>query len=91
MDYASEFLGTFALVAVVLFTGNPVAIVLTLLAVIYISIAMNGKGLINPAVSLAVYLKGDISDSQTALYVAAQIAGAVVAALLYSKYKMNNP
>lgn len=88
MEYVAEFVGTFVFVSVILFTGNPVAIAVTLLAMIYFT-SIASKGSVNPAVSLSLFMKGDLSGKQLGLYIISELAGAAVAAVVfnYVKYK----
>jgi glycerol uptake facilitator-like aquaporin len=82
----AEFLGTFVLVAAILFTGKPLFIAAGFL----IAIAMVGPlsgGHINPAVSLAMVLKGDLPWTELPQYIMAQIAGALLALALYKGIK----
>merc|ERR1719189_462347 len=82
----AEFVGTFFLVLTVGVSAvkgdalAPLTIGLVLGIQIYTFGAVSG-GLFNPAVTLAVFLsgRGKISPKDAALYVAVQIAGAIVA------------
>jgi aquaporin Z len=72
----AEFLGTFLLLTAIFYTGNFLAIGLTLAVVIFLFGNISG-GHVNPAVSLAMYIKGSLSVTELVLYIAAQSAGAV--------------
>lgn len=72
----AEFLGTFLLLTAIFYTGNFLAIGLTLAIVIFLFGNISG-GHVNPAVSLAMYLKGSLSVQELILYTVAQSAGAV--------------
>ena len=74
----AEFVGAFALLTAILFTGNWLAIGMTLAGVILI-IGETSGGHVNPAVSLAMYLKGAISVTELVSYSVAQCAGAASA------------
>lgn len=74
-----EAIGTFFLVLAVLTTANPLAIGLTLAAMVYSAGHISG-GHFNPAVSLAVWLRGKLSTLQLAYYMGAQMVGAFLAA-----------
>jgi glycerol uptake facilitator-like aquaporin len=76
-----EAIGTFFLVLAFGFTGNPIAIGIILMALIYIGSPISGSHF-NPAVSFAFFLKKKIKGVQLAGYVVAQLAGAVIAAYL---------
>ena len=79
---AAEFVGTFALLTAILFTGNWLAIGMTLAGVILI-IGETSGGHINPAVSFAMFLKGAISTTELISYSVAQCAGAASALAVY--------
>jgi aquaporin Z len=75
--YASvaEFLGTFLLISVIAFIGNPYAIGAGLTLAILLVGAVSG-GHFNPAVSLWAYMSGKISSTVLASYVVAQLSAA---------------
>lgn len=80
--YAMEFLGTFFLVlAIGLTEGDPLAIGLMLTAMVYAGGHVSG-GHYNPAVTLAVFLRGIMSRSLVPGYMLAQLCGAVIASFL---------
>jgi aquaporin Z len=71
----AEFVGTFALVLSVLMTAcNPIAVGGSL-AIIIALIGKVSGGHVNPAVSLAMLLKGSLSQEKAMAYVLSQIAG----------------
>ena len=85
--YLAELLGTFVLVgvgsmAILSSDGNVVAISfgfgLALLAAIYMFGSVSG-GHVNPAVTLAMMLRGQISGADLVGYIVAQLAGALLA------------
>jgi len=78
----TELIGTFFLVMVVAFTGNPMAIGAVLMVLVYGGGHISG-GHFNPAVTLGVFLKGKISKDESLRYVGAQFVGAILAALAY--------
>src|SRR3954467_3258335 len=94
--YICEFIGTFFLVFVV---GNtvinggegvipPLAIGATLMVMIFATGHISG-GHLNPAVTLAVWLRGKCSTKDVPGYMIAQIAAGVVAAFLVLAMKGN--
>lgn len=83
-QYASEFFGTFILVLAIVMFGQPLLIAAAFLAAILLTGPYSG-GHINPAVTLAMLFKGDISFAVAAPYILAQMAGAL-AAIQVSKY-----
>jgi len=86
-NYLTEFIGTFFLVltaALTLMNGTPfapLAIGSALMIMVYMGGHVSGAHY-NPAVSLAVLLRGKISFSEFLAYAGSQIAGATVAALI---------
>lgn len=78
-----EFLGTFFLAAIVAFTGHPLAIGMLLMAMVYCGGHISGAHY-NPAVTLAIYLRGLMSAQQAALYMLAQTIGAACAAFFFN-------
>ena len=86
-NYLTEFIGTFFLVltaALTLMNGTPfapLAIGSALMIMVYMGGHVSGAHY-NPAVSLAVLLRGKITFSEFLYYAASQIAGATVAALV---------
>jgi len=93
-EFVSEFVGTFALTfiggAAIIQTRNAdagvglveVALAHGLIYFAMISVFMKTAGHFNPAVSLGLLVTGRITSLQTAIYIAGQFAGAIIAALL---------
>jgi aquaporin Z len=83
-NYLTEFIGTFFLVLTIGLTvlgGTPLAIGCSLMIMVYMGGHVSG-GHYNPAVSLAVFLRGKMTSSAELIrYWVAQIVGAIVAAL----------
>ena len=77
-EYLVEFLGTFIFLSVIIVTGNPIAIGLTLTAVIYFGGSVSG-GHFNPAVNLLMLLNKKINMTQFIGQTVAQLLGAVAA------------
>lgn len=78
----AEFLGTFFLVTVVAFTGNPLAIGAVLMILVYSCGHISGAHF-NPAVTFAFFLRKKISLNESLSYILVQFAGAIFAAGLY--------
>lgn len=79
-----EFIGTFFLVLVIsLSEGNPLAIGAVLIALVYTGGYISGAHY-NPAVTLAVLLRGKIEADEAVKYTVVQIMGATVGALVYN-------
>ncbi len=80
--YLIEFIGTFFLVLTVALTGNPIAIGLVLVAMVYMGGYISGAHY-NPAVSTTLYLQKKL-DSKTYLkYVVTQLIAAMAAAFAF--------
>jgi aquaporin Z len=84
--YITEFIGTFFLVLAVGLGGNPLAIGAALMVMIYAGGHISG-GHYNPAVTLAVLIRGRITTSDALVYMGSQLAGAVAAALIVGVFK----
>ena len=82
--FIAEFIGTLALVYVILATGQPLAIGLALALIIMIIGGISG-GHVNPAVSFAMYLGGKLSQEDLIPYIIAQISGGIVALELHKR------
>ncbi len=87
--YIIEFVGTFIFLSVIIATGNPMAIVITLLAMIYFGGSISG-GHFNPAVTSMFLTKGDISIIDAIVYISAQILGGICAYFFYSRIAKKN-
>jgi aquaporin Z len=85
--YITEFIGTFFLVLIILVSGHPVsplqplAIGSILMVMIFAGGHVSG-GHYNPAVTLAIWLRGKITMGEAIPYMIAQIVGGIVAAFL---------
>ncbi len=81
--YLVEFIGTFFLVMAVVLAANtqgnlaPLAIGATLMVMIYAGGHISG-GHFNPAVSVAVYLRGKLDRGDLLPYIASQIFGGII-------------
>jgi len=86
-SYLTEFIGTFFLVLTVCLTVigavpmAPLAIGASLMIMVYMGGHVSG-GHYNPAVSLAVLLRGKLPATEFLAYVVSQVGGAVAAALI---------
>ena len=83
--YITEFIGTFFLVLVVALTGNAAAIGVVLMVMIFAGGHISG-GYYNPAVTLAVLIRGKVTAYDAGVYIIVQLLAAVVAALIAMWY-----
>jgi aquaporin Z len=83
--YITEFIGTFFLVLVVALTGNAAAIGVTLMIMVFAGGHISGAHY-NPAVTLAVLIRGKVTSQDAIFYMVVQIIAAIVAALLAKWY-----
>jgi aquaporin Z len=81
-----EFLGTVLLVFVVLSTGHWAAIGLALAVAVFLGGNISG-GAYNPAVAVALYMKKSLSMNDLAMYIVAEVLGAIVAFYVYQNVK----
>lgn len=79
----AEFLGTFALLCSIFFTGNALIIGLTLAVIIWAIGDISGAH-VNPAVSFAMYVKGSLTMVEYLLYSGAQFLGGILAYYTYN-------
>ena len=81
--FVMELIGTFFLTVAISLTGNPLAIGLMLMAMIYVGGHVSG-GHYNPAISLAVWMRGKLHTNDLACYVVAQTVGALLGFWLFT-------
>lgn len=81
-DLLVEFIGTFVFLSVILAVGEPIPIVVALLAAIYFA---KGKSManFNPAISTMLFAKGDMGLEKYIGYLVAQILGGLTALVFY--------
>lgn len=77
-SYIMEAIGSFFLVLVFGFTGDPLAVGLTLMALVYMGSQVSGAHY-NPAVSLAFFLKRELNALDLFGYVFSQLLGGFLA------------
>jgi glycerol uptake facilitator-like aquaporin len=78
-----ELLATFIFVLIALVTKNPYIIALTLLIILLAS----SKLIVNPSVSIGAMLSDELTSADGLIIVGAEIAGALLAGLLYLELK----
>jgi aquaporin Z len=69
------------LVLVIGLTGNPIAVGIIITVIVYIGIHISGAHY-NPAVSIAMLIRGTVTLKETIYYIFSQLLGAVVAAFI---------
>jgi aquaporin Z len=79
--YITEFIGTFFLVLTIALSGEPLAIGAALMVMVFAGGHVSGAHY-NPAVTLAVLLRGRITLNEALIYMGSQLIGAAVAALI---------
>jgi len=82
LPLVAEFFGTFALLMAIFVTGNAFVIGGTLAVLVLLLGDVSGSH-VNPAVSLAMLLKGAISSTEFVSYSVVQLAGAAAAYYAY--------
>lgn len=80
--YIIEFIGTFFLVLVIGLSQNPFAIGSILMVMVYMGGHISGAHY-NPAVTLAILMRGKIVLKDAVIYWIVQLLGAFIAALMY--------
>jgi len=79
----AEFFGTLAFVLSIFFSGgSPIIIGVALVIVLYLS-GKSNPGHVNPAISVAMYVKGDISFEEMVHYITAQMLGGISSVYIY--------
>jgi len=82
-SYVAEYLGTFFFILSVFASGgNPLVIGAALALVVFLIGAQSGSH-VNPAISFAMILNGDLSATEAIGYVMAQLAGGASAFYAY--------
>lgn len=77
-----EFMGAFFIMFAIAFCGHPLAIGLIYMAMIFVASNISGAHF-NPAVSLAMWIRGVLPTKQLPYYMIAQTLGATAAAALF--------
>jgi aquaporin Z len=83
--YITEFIGTFFLVLVMALTGNAAAIGVVLMVMVFAGGHISGAHY-NPAVTLAVLMRGKVSSQDAIVYMIVQIIAAAIAAFVARWY-----
>jgi aquaporin Z len=80
--YSIEFLGTFFLLLISALADNPIAIGVGLAVLCYIGGHISGAHY-NPAVSIAMVIRGEINKVECGKFILSQVLGAVFASFVY--------
>ena len=81
-QYLMEFIGTMFLVLVIGLNSNPIAVGAILIAMVYIGWHISGAHY-NPAITLAVWIRGKIDLKNAVAYIFAQLLGAFAASIVF--------
>ena len=76
LPIVAEFIGTFALIFAILFTGHWAIVGATLAIIVFLLGDISG-GHFNPVVSIVAFIKGNIDTFKLATYIVAQTSGAI--------------
>ena len=87
-NYITEFIGTFFLVLTIGLTGNPLAIGVMLMVMVYMGGHISGAHY-NPAVSIAMIYRGLLTIKEAINYILSQLAGAILAAFAVNWLDLN--
>ena len=79
-NYITEFIGTFFLVLTIGLTGDPLAIGVMLMVMVYMGGHISGAHY-NPAVSIAMIFRGLLTTKEAINYILSQLIGAFLAAI----------
>lgn len=86
IQYLTEFIGTFIFLSVIIITGNPLAIGLTLSAMVWFGSRVSGAHF-NPAVNLLMLIDKRLSLGVFVGQTIAQLLGAIAAYWYYKQLK----
>ena len=86
VSLVAEFLGTFLLVLSVLASGSNAYVIGATLAVVILLTGKLSGGHVNPAISLAMYVKGGLSLNELFGYVSSQSLGAIASLYAYRAF-----
>lgn len=83
LSYIVEFLGTFLFASVVVATGQPLLIALSLLLIMLLGQASSGAHF-NPALSVMFWAKGALTNVDLLGYIVAQVLGGIGALTVFN-------
>jgi glycerol uptake facilitator-like aquaporin len=73
-----EFVGTFLMICVILGTNKVIPMAIAFAAVKYWGIPISG-GFYNPALTISYYLRGNITSTETIIFILVQLLAAICA------------
>lgn len=87
-EVLAEIIGTFFFVSIIMSVGGaavltPLSIGLGLAGAIW-AVSKVSLGSLNPAVSIMLYLRGDLDATRTVAYIIAEVIGAILAFMWWS-------
>jgi aquaporin Z len=82
----AEFLGTFLLTLSVIASGGNAWIIGGTLALVVLLIGSMSGAHVNPAISVAMFLKGALSNQELAAYIGVQVLGGAAALYAYNAF-----
>jgi len=85
-QYLAEFLGTLLLMMSILASGGNAVVVGIALTIGLFFTSRTSGGHLNPAVSLAMYMKGTLTGANTGAYIVSQVLGAVTALYVFKMF-----
>lgn len=83
--YLTELIGTFFLVLTIGMSANPIAIGSILMVMVYMGGNISGAHY-NPAVTLAILIRGKINAKDAGIYMVFQIIGATIASFIIQRH-----
>ena len=87
VSYVAEYIGTFFLILSIFASGGNPIVIGGALAIVVLLVGSISGALINPAVSLAMYMNGSISPIDLFKYVFVQLLGGVSAFYAFNAVK----
>lgn len=85
-QYLAEFLGTLLLMMSILASGGNAFVVGIALTIGLFFTSRTSGGHLNPAVSLAMYMKGTLTGANAGAYIVSQALGAVTALYVFKMF-----